>query len=254
MTPITSNSQALVARISAHDKFGSNDINKWIWSHLALKSNLKILEIGCGTGKQTVPLAKLVGDKSQVIAVDISGQSIKTLLVEAKKNLINRRITTLKLNFDDLPRYNLPQVDRILASFSLYYSKKPYELITYLYKILRPGGIIFICGPTKNNNSEITKLIELVKRGSVKTTVDASYFMQKTGLKIFNDFFNKIKISYFENPLCFKNSDSLITYWSSSGLYDPKLKTKFSHAVKNHFKKNHTFITTKKVMGITATK
>lgn len=254
MAPTASNSQALVARISAHDRFGSRDLNRWIWSHLALKSNLKILEIGCGTGKQTVPLAKLIRDKGQVIAVDISAPSITALLAEARKNSVDHQITIVKLNFDDLPDHHLTQVDRVLASFSLYYSKKPHELITYLYKILKPRGIMFVCGPSKNNNLELIQLMQSIKTDPVKIAIDASDFMEKIGLEIIKNLFSKVTISYFENPLRFRSAESLISYWKSYGLYESKLKAKFIETVKKYFQNNSTFTTVKRVIGITAIK
>ena len=63
---------ALQQRIQAHEKYGSFDLNGWILDQLQLAKGLSILELGCGTGKQTLPLAQIIGETGRILAVDIA--------------------------------------------------------------------------------------------------------------------------------------------------------------------------------------
>jgi SAM-dependent methyltransferase len=44
---------------------------------------MSILELGCGTGKQSLALARLLGETGHVTAVDISAEALEALRNEA---------------------------------------------------------------------------------------------------------------------------------------------------------------------------
>jgi 2-polyprenyl-3-methyl-5-hydroxy-6-metoxy-1,4-benzoquinol methylase len=65
---------------------------------LDLKNNSKILEIGCGTGRYTLPLLK---NNHQITATDLSSSSLEVLKNHAIKNKVNNNLTLEKNNFED---------------------------------------------------------------------------------------------------------------------------------------------------------
>ena len=115
--------RALEKRIQAHDQFGSKDINEWIFDNLELSIGISIVDLGCGTGKQTIPLAQFVGDDGHILAVDISQEALDTLSKESEKKGLSKRIKLLCCGLDDLKMYLTENTyDRIVSSFSLYLS------------------------------------------------------------------------------------------------------------------------------------
>ena len=42
----------LLTRIDIHNKYGGRDIDQWMLEVLDLKPGMKILDVGCGGGKQ----------------------------------------------------------------------------------------------------------------------------------------------------------------------------------------------------------
>ncbi len=64
-----------------------------------------VLDIGCGMGYFTIPLARLVGEKGQVIAIDIQEQMLSALQRRAKRAGLERGIV-LQLNTQDSLRVN----------------------------------------------------------------------------------------------------------------------------------------------------
>ncbi len=54
---------ALAQRIASHKTFGSKDVNDWIFEHLQPAEGGSLLDLGCGTGKQAIPAAKMVGQQ-----------------------------------------------------------------------------------------------------------------------------------------------------------------------------------------------
>lgn len=65
-----------------------------------LNEKTKILDIGCGTGGQTITLAK--NTAAQITAVDMLPQFLETLMKKAKENNLLDRITAKEMLMDNL--------------------------------------------------------------------------------------------------------------------------------------------------------
>ena len=222
------NAEALVNRIFSHDKYGRNDLNKWIFNNLSLDKGMSVIDIGCGTGKQTIPIAKIIGKFGKILSVDISSEALNILNKESLRLGLNDRITTLCSKIDDLDNHIEENTfDRIISSYSLYYSNNCEKIIETLWSALKPGGVLFFCGPSHKNNSELKKFHYKLKGISVPLETEASHFMENTSHKFVKKFFNKFDILYFINPLQYVSVDSLHAYWSSYNLYDEKLNKNF---------------------------
>lgn len=144
----------------------------------------------------------------------------------------------------DSKKFNL-----ITSCFALYYSENLPSLIQKIKKLLLPGGRFFVCGPIEGNNSELITFQSEIKN-SIKR--NSPYLMDETILPEIKTHFKEISLDTFVNPLSFPTSTSLIDYWKSYVLYEPSIEQEFIEKVKLHFSKNKTFVTTKKILGITA--
>ena len=248
-------SKALVNRIAAHDKYGSKDINEWIFKNLELCEGLSILDLGSGTGKQTIPMAEIVGPRGNITAVDVSDESLGMLINEARNKKLEKNITVLNCDLDNLNAHlHGNKFDRVLASYSIYYSKNPGELYKTIRLAMKPNGLFFFCGPSSENNSELKKFIATVKDSATEKAASGADFIENTAQQLTRNMFSSVEISIFENPLKFDTPDSLYSYWSSYNLYDEKLDSAFQEAAKKHFKTNDYFITYKRVLGVKAKK
>jgi ubiquinone/menaquinone biosynthesis C-methylase UbiE len=71
-------SNLLKKRIEINHAYSSTDFNAWLLERLAVKSGEHVLDVGCGTGAQSIPIAGLVGPNGSVSSLDISAASIAT--------------------------------------------------------------------------------------------------------------------------------------------------------------------------------
>jgi SAM-dependent methyltransferase len=249
------NADALQQRIQCHEKYGSNDLNQWIFDHLELTKGLSIVDLGCGTGKQTLPLAQIIGDTGRILAVDISQEALDTCSQSAKKLGIEKRISLLHVGLDDLGKHLHEQVfDRALGSYSLYYAQYPRTVSELVHRVLKPGGILFFCGPAKDNNFELKQFHYGLRGEQPPSEGGGAVFMEETGQQLSRELFTKVEIFIFQNPLRFNSADALYSYWSSYNLYDDTLDVDFKSAATKYFQTHSVFETHKRVIGVKAIK
>ena len=243
---------ALDRRIQAHEKFGGKDLNQWIFHHLKPGRNMMILDLGCGTGKQTIPLAEIVGEKGRVTALDISQEALESLSANASEKGV-RNIQILLGRFDELESLlKGASFDRISSSYALYYSERPEKVVKTIREQLKPEGIFFFCGPARNNNLELKSFHYGIKGEPIPSQTDGTLFMEETGQQIAREVFSCVEVVFFENPLRFDSAKALYEYWSSYNLYEEEMNERFREAAAKHFKEKPVFETRKRVIGIVA--
>jgi protein-L-isoaspartate O-methyltransferase len=112
-------------------------------SSLQIKPGDAVADIGAGTGYYTRRLAKVVGDKGAVYAVDIQREMLDLLT----NNLTQAGITNVKPVLGTLADPKLPRasVDVILMVDVYHEFSHPYEMAKAMVEALKPGGrMIFV--------------------------------------------------------------------------------------------------------------
>ena len=79
--------------------------------------NLKVADIGCGSGGQTISLAKSIN--GQITAVDLFPEFLNELDEKAQKFGLTNKIVTLEKSMDDLP-FNGSEFDLIWSEGAIY--------------------------------------------------------------------------------------------------------------------------------------
>jgi ubiquinone/menaquinone biosynthesis C-methylase UbiE len=120
---------------------------KLLWDCLEaldLKSGMKLLDAGCGTGNFELFMAEKGITDVKVEAVDFS----KAMLAKAKnkcENLLAVNFTKLDLN--TIVKFDIDSFDRILCSNVLYTVKSPELLLKTFLGLLKPGGKMVVSDP-----------------------------------------------------------------------------------------------------------
>lgn len=108
---------------------------------LDLKPGARVLEIGCGTGRNLAYLRAAVGDSGQVFGVDLS----EGMLATARALCTARQWVNVELANRDFLEYSPgEQVDCVL--FSLSYATMPNhkQILAKAWDLMKPGGRIVI--------------------------------------------------------------------------------------------------------------
>jgi ubiquinone/menaquinone biosynthesis C-methylase UbiE len=119
---------------------GSTACTKKMFSLIfGLPENPVILDIGCGSGMQTIDLT-LICPKARITAVDMYSPFLKGVIERAKTAGVSYRIRTVQASMDNLP-FTASSFDLIWAEGSIFILGVEHG-ITSWKKFLKPDGFL----------------------------------------------------------------------------------------------------------------
>jgi SAM-dependent methyltransferase len=125
--------------------------NDLLLERSAVALDESVLEIGCGTGATTIPLAEAVGPRGRVVGVDIS----EPMLAGARQRLAESGLGNISLVQADaqVRRLEAGRFDLIVSRFGVMFFADPVAAFSNLLPAARPGGrLCFVCwGPLEEN-------------------------------------------------------------------------------------------------------
>ena len=109
---------------------------------IRLKEGMVVVDYGCGPGSYTLPVAKLIGPKGKVFAVDIHPLAIKTI----KEKAARESLTNIEAILVD--SYNTgiqgSSIDLVLLLDTLHLINDHHALFQEIHRILKQDGLIFM--------------------------------------------------------------------------------------------------------------
>ncbi len=113
-----------------------------ILQRLQLEKDMKVLDIGSGPGRLTLPAAAKVGAKGEVVALDIQPQMLEKLRIRIEAVPINNiRIVNADAGSGAIEQ---GYFDRALLVTVLGEIPNKYEALLEIYQALKNGGILSI--------------------------------------------------------------------------------------------------------------
>ncbi|WP_430404088.1 class I SAM-dependent methyltransferase [Hyphomonas sp.] len=110
-----------------------------------------VLDVACGTGLVTLPLADAVGPGGRVIATDLSERMVDFLQQEADV-LGYKNIRAFRSDAERLTGIRDETFDLVSCALGLMYCPNPTAAIAEAYRVLKPGGraVFAVWGARKN--------------------------------------------------------------------------------------------------------
>lgn len=109
---------------------------------LGIRKRITVVDIGCGTGFFTVPLARIAGLKGKVFAVDISGEMLKEVKKRVRRNKL-KNVEVLLSKENKIP-IGSGKVDYCLLSSVVHELENKASFFRELKRILKERGRIGI--------------------------------------------------------------------------------------------------------------
>ena len=135
-----------------------------ILDRMALEPGMKVLDVGCGPGRLTIPAAKRVGPTGTVVALDIQAKMLRRLRERIEAQDL-RNIQTIQAGAGDgeVPHDTF---DRALLVTVLGEIPDRQAALAEIYTALKPGGILSITealpDPHYQSRTQLRKLAQAV--------------------------------------------------------------------------------------------
>src|SRR5512143_2201073 len=91
-------SKDLLTRIDIHGRYGARDIDRWTVDVLQPKPGMKILDVGCGAGKQCFLYSDSTGRQASIVGGDVSSELLERARTTNKERGDNVEFQILDFN------------------------------------------------------------------------------------------------------------------------------------------------------------
>lgn len=200
----------LDARIQLHLRFSNNPSSffEWMFDQLNLQPNMKVMDVGCGTGAFWKNNIHRLPTNIRPTLLDLSSG-----MVYAARSSVNH---DARFHFASADAQNLPfhdhQFDAVLANHMLYHVPNISQAVKELRRVLSPDRLL--CAST-NGAGHLRELRDMMRRfGLDDSAVPGSF--ARYGLdnapEILGEYFHHVKVVPFVDSLFITETQPLMNY------------------------------------------
>ena len=157
-----------------------------LWA--GIKSGMRVADLGCGPGKTTFHLNRLVQPKGQTIGVDIATQRIEYAKTHYSDEGIEYFTADIREPLDDLGRFDFIWVRFVLE----YYLRGSFDIAKNISRNLNPGGILCLIDLDCNclRYFGLPKRLDGAVAGLMKCLEKNFNFDPYVGIKLYSFFYD----------------------------------------------------------------
>ena len=138
------------------------EMAKWGVSHFEVFEDSKILDIGCGGGRNIQRFASQISLNGRVVGIDYSDVSVEKS-IDLNKDAIDKGIVNvLQGSVSDMPFYD-ETFDIATAFETVYFWPDFINDLKEVNRVLKKDGFIFICNEAVYREGEMDKYDDLVE-------------------------------------------------------------------------------------------
>ncbi len=210
---------SLDTRLDLNRRYQSVDFADWHMRRLAVLPGEKILDVGCGTGAQSLRFLRDVGGRGTVSALDISEQSVASLLAAGGGDPRLQAVAADMATLDAVIRDEFRQKQYTLAqsSYALYYSPERESVLRTMADSVYDYGRVAVFTPAGPHG-----MVELAaKFGDVPIAVYDSLEFGPTRLTpLFRQLFWDVRIDYFQSEMRVTSLADFMGFYRATTYYD----------------------------------
>lgn len=214
----------LLKRIDIHTQYGSNNIDEWMLDIIKLKKGMKILDVGCGAGKQCFSYHNFLNGDADITGGDVNEELLSQAKLENQKQKTGMKF--IELDFNKRFPIDDNQFDFESCCFAIYYAEDIPFTIKEMHRVLKPGGRLFSSGPMPENKQFFYEIIQEATGKEIPPMPGSSRYSTQI-LDAMKNTFSMVDIHIFENPLEFDSVEPFLAYTRASLSEDRKLWSSF---------------------------
>ena len=137
-----------------------------------------VLDIGCGGGANLKRLLNLC-PKGNIYGIDLSEESVSFAQKYNAKDL-DKRCFIQQGNVCSLP-YKEEAFDAVTAFETVYFWPELAQNFREVYRVLKPGGIFFICNEANGETTKDDKWTQIIDGMAIYTDTALKEYLEKAG-------------------------------------------------------------------------
>ncbi len=215
----------LDARIALHQKFStaSEHFHDWLFKHVELPNNARVLEIGCGSGALWEHVREKIPTTWEITLTDLSFGMAETVNVKFQSRISN--LQSLQCDAQQLP-FPSQSFDGIFANHMLYHIPDLHRALAEIRRVLKRGGTFYAATNGIGHMRELNELTAQVSGIPFSDATPEQLFGLENGAAILEKHFEHVTRDVQENNLRVTEIEPLLAYVNSGLLYQAATETK----------------------------
>ncbi len=154
-----------------------------------IKPGMRVADLGCGPGKTTAALHRLLGENGEVVGIDFSDKRVSYAEKHYGKKGITFQCRDIREPFEGLGEFDFVWVRFVLE----YYLSGATDIVANIIKILKPGGIICLIDLDNNclNHFDIPARLGGTICKIMEALQEKSNFDPFAGRKLYSHLYNQ---------------------------------------------------------------
>jgi len=203
-------SKNLESRMSIYQySIDAKTFSKWLTEQIIPDNNVKILELGCGTGD----LWKDLKDSFHHCEILLSDFS-EGMLEKSKENLGENAFNYEIIDFHIIP-YPDKTFDIIISNHNLYHALDLYKVLSEISRVIKDKGVFYSTTNSIEHLASLRELINITDDMIWPNSVLTSIFGAETGIEILSNYFQYTDRRFYQNELRIKDFAPIINYFMS---------------------------------------
>lgn len=212
-------SESLMKRLDINRKYQSKDFGNWLFKRLQVLPGEKVLDVGCGTGAQSLRFLEEVGKRGRVDAIDLSEDSVNSLIKYSEND---PRLNVVAADMGDLEciiadRFKSAKYTLAHSSYALYYSPSRLDVLRTMIRSLHEFGRLAVFTPVTPHG-----MVDIASKfGDVPEAVLESLRFGPDVLESeFRNNFWDVEIHYFQSEMRVPNKEDFITFYKATTYFN----------------------------------
>ncbi|MDO5860206.1 class I SAM-dependent methyltransferase [Methanobrevibacter sp.] len=159
---------------------------QWGVSHFEVNDDSKILDIGCGGGRNIQRFAEQISENGRVVGIDYSEVSVEKSTKLNREAIDKGIVNVLQGSVSDMPFYD-ETFDIVTGFETIYFWPDFINDLKEVCRVLKKDGLVFFCNEAVYKEGEMEKYDDLVELLDMKIYSEdvLRQSLEKTGFKDF---------------------------------------------------------------------
>ena len=165
---------------------------QWGVSHFEIKENDKILDIGCGGGKNIERFVKQISAEGKVVGLDYSEVSVEKSTKLNQEFIDEGLVEVIQGSVSQMP-FEDDTFDIVTGFETIYFWPDFINDLKEVNRVLKKDGLVFFCNEAVYHEGKMEKYDDLVELLDMKIYSEdvLEESLKKSGFKDFKAYFNE---------------------------------------------------------------